>query len=195
MNWGTRLFASGCAAVAMAALPSVAAAHTKTVYPGGPVKWQNSLGKKYGAGINNFLVNRVTINVGDTVVWDRKAQSSGFHSIDFPAKGGSDLPLIVPGKTVTGLNDFAGNPFWFDGKVPALGFNPALFAPTGGSTYDGSKRAASGLPLNPKGKPFRLKFTKAGVYKYFCDVHYGMVGYVVVKGKGQSIPSAAADKA
>src|SRR5581483_1391638 len=60
---------------------------------------------------------------------------------------------------------------------------------------DGSSRVDSGLPVNPKAKPFSLKFTKAGTYKYYCDVHYGMVGYVVVKAKGQAIPSAAADKA
>jgi plastocyanin len=38
-------------------------------------------------------------------------------------------------------------------------------------------------------------FTKAGTYKYFCDVHPGMVGVVVVKPTGQTVPSAAQDAA
>jgi plastocyanin len=182
-------------ACAMTALPAAASATTKTVYAGGPVKWQNTIGTKYGAGVDNFLINRVTVNVGDTVVWDAKSRASGFHTIDFPAKGGSDLPLILPtGNKVTGVNDAAGNPFWFNNVVPALGFNPALFAASKGGTYNGSKRIDSGLPV---GKPsdFKLKFTKPGVYKYFCDVHVGMIGYVVVLPKGKAIPSAAADKA
>jgi plastocyanin len=178
----------------MAALPTAAVAQTKAVYSGGPAKFQTSLQKKYGAGVNGFLINRVTINVGDTVVWDAKSRSAGFHSVDFPRKGGAALPLLVGGATVNGVNDFAGNPFWFNGKVPSPSFNPALFTRTGGSTYNGSSRADSGLPVG-KAKNFKLKFTKAGVYKYFCDVHHGMVGYVVVRNKGQSVPSATDDKA
>ena len=186
-------FAFACAAV-VAACPPAAGAKTVTVYPGGTATFQRNLAKKTGGGVDNFLINRVTINVGDTVMWNGKARSAGFHTIDLPAKGGSDLPLFTPtGKTVSGVNDFAGNPFWFDGKVPEIGFNPALFASSGGHTYNGSSRADSGLPL---GKPtnFKLKFTKPGVYKYFCDVHYGMVGYVVVRKKGQPVPSAASNE-
>ena len=179
---------------AFLAIPAIAEAATKTVYAGGPAAWQSQIGKKYGAGVDNFLINKVTINAGDTVVWNGKAIASGFHTVDFPAKGGSDVQLLVPGPTVTGVNDFAGMPFWFDGKVPSIGFNPALGAASGGHIYNGSKRVDSGLPL---GKPtdFKLKFTKPGVYKYFCDVHYGMVGEVVVLAKGKKVPTAAQDKA
>jgi plastocyanin len=35
----------------------------------------------------------------------------------------------------------------------------------------------------------------AGTYKYFCDIHPGMIGYVVVRAKGKSIPSARHDAA
>ena len=114
------------------------------------------------ACVDNFLINRVTINVGDTVVWNGKALANGFHSVNFPKKGGKPLPLIVPtGKQVTGVLDAAGNPFWFNNVVPQLGFNPQLFAPSGGKTYNGSKAVDSGLPLG-KPKDFKLKFTKAG---------------------------------
>jgi plastocyanin len=38
-----------------------------------------------------------------------------------------------------------------------------------------------------------VKFTKAGTYKFFCDIHPGMVGTVVVKAAGKTIPSAKQD--
>jgi plastocyanin len=190
-----RRFGAVVAVVALA-LPAAAAARSKTVYAGGPIAYQDAISKKYGAGVDNFLINKVTINVGDTVVWDGKSRFNGFHTIDFPGKGGSDLPLLLPtGTVVSGVDDFAGNPFWFNGKVPQVGFNPALFARIGGSTYNGSQRVDSGLPVSAKPTDFNLTFTKPGVYKYYCDVHYGMVGYVVVLKKGQPVPSAAADRA
>jgi plastocyanin len=192
MKVRTGASAIACAAIAVAILPAAAAAKTKTVYAGGPGKFAASLQKNYGAGVNNFLINRVTINVGDTVVWNGKSLAGGFHTVDFPGKSKADLPLFVPGPTVMGVNDFAGNPFWFNGKVPRLGFNPSLFHSFGGHTYNGSHRVDAGLPLG-KPKDFKLKFTKPGVYKYFCDVHYGMVGYVIVKSRGVKVPSAKQD--
>lgn len=180
-------------AAAWLALPSMASARTKTVYAGGPPKWAGSLINSTGAGVNNFLVNKVTIHVGDTVDWNGASLSSGFHTIDIPkVRKGSVLPLLVPGATVTGQTDAAGNPFWFNGKVPSVGFNPGLLKPTGGHTYNGKSGVDSGLPL---GKPtdFKVKFTKAGVYRYYCDVHYGMRGTVVVKPRKAKIPSAKQD--
>lgn len=159
------------------------------------MKWAGQLAHRTGAGVNNFLIDRVTINAGDTVVWNGASLAHGFHTVDIPALGGSDLPLILPtGKTVGGVLDAGGNPFWFNGKVPQVGFNPQLFGPSGGHVYNGSHRVDSGLPL---GKPhdFAVTFTKPGVYKFYCDVHYGMVGYVVVKPKGKPVPTAAQDAA
>ena len=188
-----RRFGAFAIACAFLAIPATAAAASKTVYAGGPVKFQNQLAKATGGGVNNFLVNRVTINVGDTVVWNGAALANGFHSVNFPKAGGKPFPLILPtGKQITGVLDAAGNPFWFNNVVPQLGFNPQLLAPSGGKTYNGSKAVDSGLPLG-KPKDFKLTFKKAGVYRYFCNVHYGMVGFVVVKPKGQKIPTAKQD--
>jgi plastocyanin len=184
----------GLVVAAVAAFAPAAGAQTKVVYAGGPAKFVKALGKQ-GAGVNNFLLNRVTIHVGDTVEWTGTSLSGGFHTVDIPKLHGSDLPLIVPtGSTVAGVNDAAGNPFWFNGSLPALGFNPQLFMPVGGTTYNGTKRIDSGLPL---GKPhnFKVKFTTVGTYKYFCDVHYGMGGTVVVKPKAAAIPTATDDVA
>jgi plastocyanin len=40
-----------------------------------------------------------------------------------------------------------------------------------------------------------VKFTKAGTYTYFCDIHPGMKASVKVVSKSSSVPSAKADKA
>jgi plastocyanin len=184
--------AAVCALCGVLALPAGAAARTKLVFAGGPGGFATGLQHKYGAGINDFLLNKVTINAGDSVTWDGKALAGGFHSVDIPAAGGSDVPLIVPtGTKVSGVTDAAGSPFWFNG-LPNLTFNTMLFAASGGHQYGGSARIDSGLPLGPP-KSFTVKFTKPGVYHYFCDVHYGMKGTVVVLAKGKSAPSAKQD--
>lgn len=145
--------------------------------------------KTYNPDINAFFNKKTTINVGDTVSF----VVAGFHTIDLPGKAGAPVPLIVPGKTlVSGVNDAAGNPFWFNGRVPNVGLNPALLAPPKAKAYNGTSRLDSGLPLG-KPKPFNVTFTKAGSYKYFCDVHPGMIGTVVVKPAGKAIPTAKQD--
>ena len=122
---------------------------------------------------------------------------ANFHTVDLPPKGAEDLPLIVPtGTLATGVKDAAGNPFWFNGRSPSLGFNSQLFAASGGKTYSGASRLDSGLPFAPHSpNAFKVTFTKPGVYRYFCDVHPGMIGYVVVRPKSKPIPSTAQDAA
>ncbi len=196
MRRQTGVGAAAVAAAALLAVPAGAAAHTKTVYAGPPPSTQSLaikvLGKKFvsqnSPDVNDFFQHRVTINTGDTVSF----VIAGFHTIDLPGSGQGDLPLLTPGTTATGINDAAGNPFWFNGKVPNVGLNPALLAPSGATTYDGSTRIDSGLPGGPP-TPLNVTFTKPGTYKYFCDVHYGMVGEVVVKPTGAAIPSDSQD--
>jgi len=180
-------------------LPAAASAKgvTKVVYAGPPPFTRaiakailpKSFAPTYNPDAPQFFNERTTINVGGTVSF----LINGFHSVDFPGSAKTDLPLIIPsGGLISGQNDFAGNPFWFNGKALTLGFNPALFGPSGGHVYSGTKRVESGVA--PK-KPFNVTFTKPGVYKFFCDVHPGMVGYVVVKPKGKPVPTAAQDQA
>lgn len=198
---GARAAAAACGLIGALALPTAALAATKTVYAGPPPATkkiaQAALGKAFGAkyspDVNSFFMTRVTIHVGDAVAF----KNLGFHTIDLPGSSGKDLPFIVPnGQTATGVNDAAGTPFWFNGHVPVLGPNPAVFAPTTKASYNGTKRVDSGLPTGPAApKPMKVTFTKAGTYKYFCDVHPGMVGFVVVKPKSKRIPTAKQDAA
>jgi plastocyanin len=200
LNRGILAVAVAGGAVLLAPV-AAGAAVTKTVYAG-PAPATNQVAakilpnpkafvKKYSPDINAFFNQRTTINVGDSVSFVLR----GFHTVDIPAQGGRDLPLIIPSPTlVSGVNDAAGKPFWFNGKVPNLGFNLALL-PRTGKVYNGSSRVDTGLPLTSKPKPMKVKFAKAGTYKFFCDVHPGMIGSVVVKPKGKAIPSATQDAA
>ncbi len=195
-RWTGVSLAAACAAVLV--FSATATAATRVVYAGSPSKLTHGIASKlipnvrsfvgkYNPDINSFFTQRVTINAGDTVSF----RVNGFHTIDLPGKSKTDLPLILPqGTTATG-NDAAGNPFWWSGKLPNVGINPALFARSGPKTYSGTQRIDSGLPAgNGPPKPLNVKFNKPGVYEYFCDVHPGMVGFVVVKPKGKRIPSA-----
>jgi plastocyanin len=182
----------------MLAIPVASASAATKVVTMGPsakdAKTINKIGADAGGltDVNDFFPHGTTIHVGDSVSF----RPDGFHTVNLLARGGSPLPLIVPtGQTISGVLDAAGNPFWFNGQA-ALGFNPALLASNLGKrvTYNGSKAVESGLPLSAQPKPMVVKFTKAGTYTYFCNVHAGMKGVVTVKAASKSIPSAAADR-
>ena len=187
-----RRTAGAIAVGAVLALPGVAEAKTKTVNMGIPPASQKAF-EPTGTDVNDFFPHGVTINKGDKV----KFLAVGFHSFDFPPRGGDMLPLIAPtGQKVAGENDAAGAPFWFNGQ-DQLSFNPLLVV---GATFgkklsfNGSKRIISGLPLGDKLKPITVTFKKKGKFTYFCNLHAGMKGVVTVKGKGASVPSAKSDK-
>ncbi len=73
-------------------------------------------------------------------------------------------------------------------------FNPQVFFPAGGKTYDGSGYRNSGVaPQGPNAPHFSysLTFTKAGTYKYVCLFHTpAMAGTVIVKERVSGSPAA-----
>jgi plastocyanin len=168
--------------------PTAAQAATRTVDMGTPVSAQQSF-RAVGADVNDFFPHVTRIHVGDKVEF----APVGFHTVNLPAKGQDPDPLVAPtGTTISGLNDEAGSPFWFNGQ-PQLAFNPAL-APPGlyGKTvaYNGTKGVQSGLPLGEDLDPVTVRFKKAGSFKYYCTVHPGMRGKVVVSRRSHRVPSA-----
>ena len=179
-------------AVASLALVPVASAATKTVTMGTPTKNQKAL-IALGADVDDFFPHGVKIHVGDSV----RFVPSGFHDVDLPKKGAKAQPLFITGGPISGSLDAAGNPFWFNGQ-PSVGFNPAVAGANNFGkrlTYTGAKTIISGLPLAAHPKPMTVKFTKAGKYTYYCDVHPGMKGTVRVVAKSRRIPTTAQDKA
>ena len=196
--WGAPLQNRSRAAVAamlvVLAIPATAGAATKPVQLGLPASSQKTFQNKYGSDVNAFFPAKTTIHVGDSVKFSTAGE---FHTVDIPARGSSAAAFIVPsGQTAAGANDAAGNPFWFNGQ-PTLRFNPIVLKSLFGKSvsYTGAKRIESGAPLANKIKPMTVKFTKAGTYTYFCDIHPGMKGSVKVVSKSSSVPSAASDKA
>ena len=183
------------AALAVLAVAApMAEAATKTVIVGPPVK-QRPAGFPEDADTNAFYPKVVSIHVGDSVRWDFRA----FHTVLLPERGGTVPQLLSenPAQPVAGIADPAGAPFWFNGR-PAVGFNPFAFIPAGGASYAGSERAASGAPQGAGPfKPYVLRFSRAGTYRYVCTIHGGnapMKGVVKVLPKRQRIPSAADDR-
>jgi len=184
------------AAIAVAtslALPAAAGAATKTVDMGLPLSAQRQFNQKFNVDVNDFFPHGTTIHVGDSI----KFLATGFHTVDLPPKGQKAVPLVVPaGGLVSGVNDAAGSPFWFNGQ-PLLGPNPQALGPGGLGkhfTYNGTQRVLSGaFQGNGAPPPMTVKFTKVGSYTYFCDIHVGMKGVVHVVAKTARVPSAKAD--
>jgi plastocyanin len=183
-----RTKAAIAAAIGVLAVPGVASAATRSVDMGTPPT-AKAIGK-LGADVNAFFPSTTTIHVGDSV----RFLPVGFHNLDLPKKGGTPTALFAPQGTISGSNDPAGAPFWFNGQAN-LQFNVPALLPKGFGktfTYNGTKGVQSGLPLAAKPKPVTVKFTKAGTFTYYCDVHPGMKATVQVKAKSKSIPSAKA---
>lgn len=173
------------------ALPVSAHATTHTVYMGEPPSTTNNFEQKYNTDVNDFFPHGVTIHVGDKV----KFIPAGFHTVDIPGHGQRSLPFVLAnGPKPSGVNDQAGQPFWFNGQVNEFGFNPALLAAHTTATYNGKKRADSGVNAGPgQPSPFTVKFTKKGTFTYYCDVHPGMKGVVHVVAKTAKAPTVKAD--
>jgi plastocyanin len=169
------------------AVPGLAQAKTRTVSMGAPVQVQEAF-QQSGLEVNDFFPHGVKINVDDTVSF----APAGFHTVDIPAKGGKPLELLSPtGQKVAGAVDAKGAPFWFNNQ-DVFGFTPSLLQSTFGKKvkYNGKKRVESGAPLGENLKPLKVKFKKAGTYRYYCDVHVGMTGVVKVVKKSAKVPSA-----
>ncbi|HZO96505.1 MAG TPA: hypothetical protein VFB42_03950 [Gaiellaceae bacterium] len=136
-------------------------------------------GTPKGATLDRFLPGKVTVAVGDSVTFS----SATFHTV---ATGGKVPPIFVgdPGKSkYAGIADATGKPFYFNG-LPKLIYNAAALAPSGPHEVTPGVTANSGVlsPSGPKAKPatFTFSFPKAGTYRFYCTIHPGMKGTVVV---------------
>src|SRR3954452_18025239 len=182
---------AGIATVGLLLPAATAQAATKQMYAGPPAATAFKLGDTKTA--NAFFPSKLKVNVGDSVAF----VPAGFHSVNVPKKGDGPLPFIVgTGQKVAGAADAAGAAFWFNGQ-DALSLNPAFASSAYGKkfSFDGTKQVESGLPASDKAKPMTVKFTKAGTYKVYCDLHPGMAASVTVAKKGAAVPTAKQDAA
>jgi plastocyanin len=173
-----------------------AGAATRTVLAGGPPpKASQAGGLKFNPALdlNGFFRRRVTIHVGDSVKWVFSQRV--VHTVTF-LKPGTPVPPLEqqdPAHPYTGFKDAAGNDFWFDGRAPSLLIPPDHAGPVGGTRTNGRTYHNSGLSA-PAFKPYKLKFTRAGTFRYVCLVHPGMTGTVRVVRRGHRVPSARANR-
>jgi plastocyanin len=188
---------SAIAVMAALLTAPAAGARTKLVVAGGPppasagrvgsVKFAKAL------DLNGFFRKQVTINVGDSVRWAFSRRV--VHTVTFLAPGQSRPTLETPDPAhpYTGFTDALNAPFWFNGQ-PSLLIPPDHAFPQGGASTDGRKYHNSGLSA-PTFKPYTLKFTRTGTFRYLCLVHPGMQGSVKVLAKGRPVPSVQDDRA
>lgn len=155
---------------------------------GGPQTWTVLVGaeSKGGAGSSDsagawqfmrFYPDSITINEGDSIVW--KSNTSDFHAVNFLPAGQKSLEFIqVVGQDAV--------------------HSPQVIFPSGGPTFDGTGGAGSGVIGREAGQvpEYKLTFTKAGTYNYFCAIHsalnpatgqiMGMTGKVIVQAAGSA---------
>ncbi len=115
--------------------------------------------------VNGFLPSALTIHVGDTVVWTQ-ASSLVPHTVTF-LDGNSRLPDFVSNPTAPGELLFgpAGDP---SGRQEPV------------TMYAGAGMVNSGDLTPPDASPFRMTFSRPGVYAYACMFHPGMNGAIQV---------------
>ncbi len=164
--------AAGTAASLVSA--PAAGADMRTVDAGPFGKSQQGAFRKAAADANAYFRRVTTIRKGDSVKW----RINGFHTVTFVPAGGVTPSLLAPDASspVSGVNDPAGAPFWFNGQ-PRLIFNPAAGAPAGPKTFRRGTLHNSGVPSEDgPPKPYKLTFKTKGTFRYICLIHPEVAG-------------------
>jgi plastocyanin len=158
---------------AWAAPAQQAEATTWTVLTGAQAEVEQTEAGPAGAWqLLNFYPNKITINVGDTILW--KLNSAEPHTVTFPAPGEQPPALLIPE----------------GGGSQGIMMNPLAVFPQGTDTYSGTVLTGSGqMGAGPQfPTEYKLTFTKAGTYDYNCLFHSMMTGTVVVQDAGTAYP-------
>lgn len=173
-------------ALLLTAGPAVASAADHVVYAGAPEPENRSVRK--AVEVVGFYPGHIDINEGDTVTWKFTGK---LHMVTLPTTDGK-RPLfgwVDFTRPLLGYKDAAGKPFWWDGQ-------PTQYVPDeaarrdNAAPFDGTSVRNSGISDTPGGgsKPYRIKFTKQGIFTVLCIVHPTMHMTVTVTPKGQRLP-------
>lgn len=201
---GSTVAAIGC----LLAAPSPSAAATRDVRAGLPPTASARVSSS--VDVNAFFPEETTVGVGDVVRflpgrprgitpvarpdWTAPRQKVGFHSYELPPRGRKKNRLvIVAGKVAE--RDAAGRAFWFRGfERNVLNRKLAVKTPRGIQTFNGLRRIIGGLPENDNRRTLSVRFTRPGVYRFFCNLHHQMEGKVRVVSKRRDVPSLRAHR-
>lgn len=171
-----------CGAVAALAAPGAGAAAPVQVQEG------DFGDRPVSTAFNAFYPKRVAVQRGGSV----RFTVVGFHNVIFPKRASALPGLIAPtGALIPPRTDPAGAPYWWSGQA-ALGFNPAVAAPSGGTAVTGAKTVNSGF-VGGNPPTFTVTFPKVGTFVVRCAVHPRMRGTITVLptgAKGVSKPAA-----
>ncbi len=122
------------------------------------------------ATVEQFAPNAVIIQPGDTVTWTNPEDSVEVHFINSLPYDFATMLEVIP-EAPTDAN-----------AQPLLKLGPAFLGTSGdGDTVKSGDTFNSGF-LAP-GQSFSLIFSDPGVYAYFCHIHPGMNGVVIVEAK------------
>ena len=129
--------------------------------------------------------------VGDSV----RFAPVGFHDVHFLGRSRqATTPFIPSGKTIAGVNDEAGASLLVQRPGPEVARQPeglhARRQPRQDPRGERNQGDPERRPLSDKPKPMVVRFTKAGLFRYVCDIHPGMKGAVRVVSKRRPVPSA-----
>ncbi len=115
-----------------------------------------------------FYPEKITINVGDKIIW--KLKGSEPHTVTFPTPGEKIPDLIIPENN----------------SSQRLLLNPMAILPAGVSTYNVITLTGSGqLDVEPNfPREYNLTFLNTGNFAYYCAFHSMMKGRVVVQPVG-----------
>ncbi len=139
---------------------AAASRHAAAPAPTSPATYKVTAGfGDRGGAANIFAPQVVEIYVGDTVTWTRGGDLEP-HTVSF---GPPNLLDKLAAGILAPVPQKAG--------PPLVAFKSQVAFPTKRSTYDGAGFANSGL-LSAKGKSWSLTFTKPGIYRYYCLIHY-----------------------
>lgn len=120
---------------------------------------------------NVYTPGRINIYVGDTVTWHANSLLEP-HTITF-----GPISLLKGIAQQGGLQVIPQR-----SGPPQLAVKPAMVLPTLRARYDGTGFANSGVLT--KGRNWSLTFTRPGVYRYHCLIHFPrMTGEVVVNAR------------
>jgi plastocyanin len=129
-------------------------------------------GGEQGVSVNLFGPPSMRVHVGDTVTWTNTFSEA--HSVTFNTGAPAlDLEPLVP---LPPDNKLGANPLVF---FPSF---PAATPP-----YTGTGFFHSGLLS--AGQAFSMTFATAGTFPYFCVLHPGMTGQVIVEAPGSALPT------
>lgn len=182
---------AACAAAVLLA-PAAAGAADHVVYAGPPEPQAKTIRK--AVEVVGFYPGHVAIHEGDTITWKF---TGALHMVTVPTTDGT-RPLfgwVLFDRPLLGYTDAAGKPLWWDGQptqyVPEQAAERDNAAP-----FDGTSVRNSGIPHPPAktSKPYRLQFSKQGIYTVLCIVHPTMHMTVTVVPKSQPLQPASYDR-